>query len=303
MSLSKQLRLWRLGGLSPWEFVKRTASGWKDHQLSAKSAEFAYYSMLSLVPLLILAIAALARFPIVGMLERFELLLERTLPPDAYRLVWQQVEDIQAHSSSSLAIAASVVFLFGGMRLFVAMGEGISAAFGTKRRWVRAQGVSLLFTLGILLLLLVALALLVIGPNIVQWFLYTVGLEELEGPLAHGMRWTIVVGCLLLCTSAIYRLMPAVKLPWHWLSPGNVAAVGGWMLLSQGLRFYMTYFGQYNKTYGTLAGVIVLLLWFYLTGAMLLLGGLINGVIYRAAAEEEAAVIDENGDEETPSPR
>lgn len=279
-----------MGGLTPWQLLKRSAQGWQDHQLSAKSAQFAYYSMLALVPLLILTIAAIARLPLAGTLDSFERLLRRALPPDAFVLVETQIRDIQDHSNTSLAFAAVLICIFGGMRLFVTMGEGISAAFGvTRRRWVRAQGVSFLLTLGILALLLVALVLLVVGPNLLHWVLIMLDMEQLEGPLAHGVRWVIVTGCLLTCTSAIYCLMPAVKLPWHWLSPGNVTAVVGWMLLSQGLQQYVIYFGHYNKTYGALAGVIVLLLWFYLGGATLLLGGLINGVIYQAAAERDAA--------------
>ena len=280
-----------MGGLSLWQLVKRTAIGWRDHQLAAKSAQFAYYSMLALVPLLILLIAAIARLPLAGTLEKLELVLQRALPPDAFLLVKKQILDIQDHSNASLAVVTLFVFLYGGMRLFAALGEGINAAFGTetRRRWVRAQGVSFLLTLGILFLLLVALVMLVIGPNLVHRLLFSLDLAHLDGVLVRVIPWVIVCGCLLLCTSAIYCLMPAVRLPWHWLSPGNVTAVACWMLLSRGLQFYATYFGHYNKTYGALAGVIVLLLWFYLGGATLLLGGLINGVIYQAAAEKKAA--------------
>lgn len=284
----RDIHVWRFGGLGPWDFLKRAVVGWQEHRLSAMSAQFAYYSLLALVPLLILIIAAIARLPLAGTLQSFERLLRRALPTDAFDLVWLQIEDIQGHSNASLAAIATVVFIFGGMRLFVTLGQGVSAAFGTaaRRHWAGVRGISFLLTLGVLALLLLALVLLVIGPDLVHWLLVMLDLEQIEGPLVHGVRWFIVLGSLLICTSAIYCLMPAVKLPWHWLSPGNVTAVGGWMLLSHGLQLYMAYFGQYNKTYGTLAGVVVLLLWFYLTGAMLMLGGLINGVIYQAAAEK-----------------
>lgn len=291
MSAPENIRVWHLGGLSFWQLIKRTAVGWRDCQLSAKCAQFAYYSMLALVPLLILTIAAIARLPLAGTLVSFERLLRRTLPPDAYELVELQIQDIHKHSDASLVFVALFVFSFGGMRLFVTMGEGLSAVFGAEqpRRWISAQGLSLLLTLGILFLLLLALVLLVLGPDLVHWILDALDLQRLEGVSFQAVRLSIVTCALLLCTSSIYCLMPAVKLPWHWLSPGSVTAVVGWMLLSQGLRLYATYFGHYNKTYGALAGVIVLLLWFYLSGATLLLGGLVNGVIYRATAEEKLA--------------
>jgi len=290
MSVPQEIRVWQLGGLSFWQLLKRIGIGWQEYRLAAMSAQFAYYSLLALVPVLILTIAAIAKLPLAGTLDSFQRLLRRALPPDAYELVREQIQDVQDYSSAGLASAALLVFLFAGMRLFMTVDSGLNSAFGIQKRrnWFKAQGVSLILTVGVILLLLLALVLLVMGPNLIQWALALFEQQHLEGPLVHFVRWAIVTCCLLLCTSAIYCLMPAVKLPWHWLSPGSVIAVGGWMLLSQGLRLYMTYFGHYNKTYGTLGGVIVLLLWFYLSGAMLLLGGLINGVIYQAAAENKS---------------
>ncbi|REJ70121.1 MAG: YihY/virulence factor BrkB family protein [Planctomycetota bacterium] len=284
MPSPQETNVWRFGGLSPWQLIKRTAAGWSDHQLSAKSAQFAYFSMLSLVPLLILTIAAIARLPMAGALKNFHRILRRALPADAYQLIAEQIADIQSHSSATLAVAAVLVALYAGMRLFRTIGEGLNLAFGApRRRWARTQGVSILIAIGAILLLLIALMLMVIGPHLMRWLL---GLLEMQGYQRSILQWvriSIVVVCLLLSTSTIYCLMPAVRVPWHWISPGSVTAVVSWLLICRGLQFYVNYFGQYNKTYGTLAGVVVLLLWFYLSGASLLLGGLVNGVIYRAA--------------------
>ena len=83
----------------------------------------------------------------------------------------------------------------------------------------------------------------------------------------------------------IYHLAPAVDQPWHWVTPGSVFALVGWLLASHGLRIYVASFANYNATYGSIGGVILLLLWLYVTGVILLAGAGVNAEIWRAATE------------------
>jgi membrane protein len=90
---------------------------------------------------------------------------------------------------------------------------------------------------------------------------------------------------MLLATSVIYWLIPGTKVRWHAVSPGSLFATTGWVGVTQGFRIYVENFARYNETYGALGGVVVLLVWLYLTGSLLLAGGQINAVIHRAAEE------------------
>ena len=94
----------------------------------------------------------------------------------------------------------------------------------------------------------------------------------------------------------VYHLAPAVRQRWYWLTPGSAFAGIAWTAVSLGLRAYVSHFANYNATYGSIGGVILLLLWLYLSGMALLIGGEVNSVIARAAAErgeEIAAPLDE----------
>src|SRR5579864_2062822 len=94
-SIGRTARLWRFGGLSPWQLVVRSVRGYRENHFDARSAQFAYYSMLALFPLLILLIAALARLPFAGVLDNALDAMHNALPPDTYDMLAHQIRDIQ----------------------------------------------------------------------------------------------------------------------------------------------------------------------------------------------------------------
>lgn len=282
----------RLGGLSLWELAKRTYLEYCRNQLAAKSAQFAYYSILALAPLLILTIAGIAQLPVTGVLGGFLRLLKQGLPSDAYKLVEHQILDLQGHTTGRLVIVNLFLFVYGGWKLFLTMGEGLNAALGAppySRRW-RAHGVSLIFAVAVVAMLMFSLAALAISSLAAEKLLARLDLAESSQWILHIFRWAIVTGLLLFLTNAMYRLIPAVKFRWQWLSPGSVFAVIAWTIASQAFRLYVAWFSPYNQTYGALAGVVVLLLWLYLIGDILMIGGQINGVIHQATGEAPVAV-------------
>jgi len=282
----------RLGGLSLWELAKRTYLEYSRNQLAAKSAQFAYYSIFALAPLLILTIAGLAHLPIAGVLTGFLRLLNQGLPTDAYNLVEDQILDLQGHTTGRLVAVNLFLFVYGGWKLFLTMGEGLNAALGAPpyaRRW-RAHGVSLIFSVAVVALLMIALAVMAVGSLAAERLLTELELAESSQWILHFVRWGIIGAVLLFLTNAIYRLIPAVKFRWEWLSPGSVFAVLAWTIASQAFRFYVAWFSPYNQTYGALAGVVALLLWLYLIGDILMIGGQINGVIHQATGEAPVSV-------------
>ena len=281
-----------LGGLSLWELSKRTYLEYSRNQLAAKSAQFAYYSILALAPLLILTIAGIAQLPLTGVLGGFLRLLKQGLPADAYTLVEHQIFDLQGHTTGRLVIVNLFLFIYGGWKLFLTMGEGLNAALGAPpyaRRW-RAHGVSLIFAVSVVALLMLSLAALAISSLAAEKLLAKLELTESSQWILHTLRWAIVTGLLLFLTNAMYRLIPAVKFRWRWLSPGSVFAVVAWTIASQVFRLYVAWYSPYNETYGALAGVVVMLLWLYLVGDILMLGGQINGVIHQATGEAPVSV-------------
>lgn len=287
MSLAK---LWRLGGLSIRELLVRTLRERKSNQLDARSAQFSYYSMLAVAPLLILIIGCVAQLPLDDVLESFLRAIKAGLPVNVVRLINRQIQDIQAHSTWGLMLGAFALLAIAGSRVFLTLGAGLDAAYGVeeRRHFLRAGGIAFAMTFGVFVLLLLAMVLLVVGPMTAEYLL-----GRIESPVVHvllstGVRWGVACGFMLIAASVVYWIIPTVKVGWYFISPGSLFATVGWVLAMQGMRLYIENFAQarYNETYGALAGVVVLLVWFYMTGALLLTGGQINGIIHRAALTE-----------------
>ncbi len=280
--------MWKFGGLTPWDLIRQAVRGYNQHRLSAQSAQFAYYAMFTLVPLLIVIIACTAQLPIRGVIASMENAINQGLPTAVSQMLFAQIEDIQKNSTYSLIMAGLALLCWGGTRLFFTMGTGLDAIFEVdhRRTFLKAGGLSLLLTFGVLLLFLTSVILLVLGPELARLVLeyfYTPWLHLL---LSAGVRWSIACGFMLISTSVIYWVVPSVKLPWKVITPGSLFVVISWVIMLQGFRLYVENFAHYNETYGTLGGFIVLLAWLYLTGAILMMGGEINGVIYRSAKQK-----------------
>ncbi|WP_298867247.1 YihY/virulence factor BrkB family protein, partial [uncultured Gimesia sp.] len=173
-------------------------------------------------------------------------------------------------------------------RLFLTMGTGLDAVFEVdhRRSFWKSGGLSLLLTFGVLLLLLVAMILLVIGPEVARILLKNYNIPWLHLLLSAGTRWSVACGFMLISTAVIYWSVPSVKLPWKIITPGSLFVVISWVIMLEGFRIYVENIAHYNETYGALGGFIVLLAWLYMTGAILMMGGEINGVIYRSAREK-----------------
>jgi membrane protein len=288
-SIGRTARLWRFGGLSPWQLIVQSVKGYRENHFDARSAQFAYYSMLSLFPLLILLIAALARLPWKGVLDNAMVAVGSDSPKEIYELLISQIHDIQERSTVGLVTTGLGVLAIAGSQVFLTIIEGLNRAYRvqeTRPIW-HVYGLAFLLTIAASLLLLIAVSLMIVGPMLSTAFdRLNVSIPYVSTMLQSGVRWAVVCACLWFSTSAIYSLVPNVKLPWYWFSPGSVFAVVGWVLSSQGFRIYVENFSSYNKTYGALGGVIVLIVWLNLTGAVLLMGGQINGVIHRAETAE-----------------
>lgn len=276
--LPKTWEMWRLGGLKPKALLARAVRGFRRNGLDARSAQSAYYGLMLIPPILILALTVMSALPVEGLFESFGHEVSQALPEDAYNLLMHQVEDIRRRGGKGLVWLALGVFLFSGLKLFNSVARALNAAHGVEenRRVWTLWSISLLLGVGSFFLLIASALLMFFGPI-------------LDLPFAAWLRVVIVIVAGLLGTSVIYWAMPSVKQRWLPITPGNVFAVGAWLLMSRGLRWFVDGFGNYNETYGALAGVILVMIWMHLSGFAFYFGAQLNVVIFRAMKTDERA--------------
>ena len=284
-----QRSLFHLHGVSPWQVARRTFADIRTHDILGRAAQLAYYFFLALFPFLICVIASLSVF---GTADRGRALLfgifARFLPPPAFLLIATTFNDIlQSHGplKMSLGVVASLWSASMGMS---AVMDTLNAAYRVKetRSFLKQYAVALSLTVGLTVLLVVAVLVSVFGLRAARelpygtWWVRALRLAE----------WPLGLALLLLALAILYYFGPALKeRRWHWVTPGALAGVFLMILISIGFRIYLRYSNVASTTYGSLGAVIVLLLTFYFCGIAVLVGGTLNGVLERLATHATAS--------------
>ena len=143
----------------------------------------------------------------------------------------------------------------------------------------------MVYTVGIAGMLLAAAALMVLGPQVMEWLAGQIGMQEFVVTLWTILRWPLIVILLMFAVALMYYVMPDVVQEFRFITPGSVLAVVVWIVASLGFGYYVKTFADYNAMYGSIGAIIVLLLYFYISAAVLLLGAEMNAVIEHMSAE------------------
>jgi membrane protein len=282
--------LWRLGGLTWRELGRRVWLELYEGDLFTRAAALSYYFLLALFPLLIFLTSMLGYFAESGTELRTNMLryLGSVAPRSASQLVRTTVEEITEGATGgklSFGLLAALWFASFGMG---AIGETLNSAYGVResRPLWKLRLISLGLTAALASLTITALALVLYGGQIGDGLAKRYDLGGAFESAWNVLQWPIVLAFVLFAFALIYYHAPDLKhQKWYWITPGSLAGVILWLLVSFSFRLYLHFFDRYSLTYGSLGGVIVLLLWFYLTGAAILVGGKVNAEIEHAAAE------------------
>jgi membrane protein len=288
--------LWSgLQGIGLRDLIRETAHEFMRHDMSTYSAALAFRSLLALFPF---AIFLLGLVGALGQPEFFNWLLDQArvaLPQDGFRSVEEVIAEVRAQSSGgliSIGIAVAVWAASVGVRSLM---TALNVAYGVEESrpiW-KVYPLSILYTVGLAVMLIVAAALMLIGPQALQWLAGFVGLEETFIELWAWLRWPAAVLLLLFAIAITYYVAPNVEQPFVLVTPGSTVAVVAWVAASFGFSFYVPTFGNYGATYGSLGGVIVLLLYFFISSAVLLIGAELNAVIYHFVRTGAPTVAEE----------
>ncbi|HEU0140710.1 MAG TPA: YihY/virulence factor BrkB family protein [Bryobacteraceae bacterium] len=282
--------IWNLGGLTWRELARRVYGQILKDDVLGRAAQLSYYFLLALFPLMVFLMVVLGYLADTGtwMRERMLEYLAHVVPPSAFTLILDTLDAISNGGGSgklSLGLLGAIWAASAGMNAVI---RGLNIAYGVKeaRVWWRARLVAITLTLALSISSLFTLTLFLWGDRIGSFVAEWLGHTALFQTIWSWAQPVLVVAFLMATFSAIYRFAPNLEeQKWVATLPGAVLGVTIWLLASYGLRLYLVYFTNYNKTYGSVGAVIILMLWFYVTSLALLIGGEINSEIENAAAE------------------
>ncbi|MBA2549547.1 MAG: YihY/virulence factor BrkB family protein [Nocardioidaceae bacterium] len=255
----------------------------------------AYRWFLALFPGLIAAVMIYGLVTDPAQVQRQIASLAEGLPQSAQSLLTDQMTSIAQGSSSSLSIGLIVslaLALWSASAGMAGLVEAINIAYNEEegRNFFVKRGLALLLTVGFIVFLAVSVALVAVVPIVLN----QLGLGIVATIAAQVVRWVGLVLVMSVALALLYRVGPDRDAPkLSWVSQGAVTATVLWVIASVGFSFYVDNFGSYNETYGSLAGVIVLLLWLWITATVVLLGAEIN-----SEAEGQTARDTTKGDPE-----
>jgi membrane protein len=281
-------RVWNLGDLTFRQFVWRVLRRADADDVLGQSAKLSYFLVLAVFPLLIFLVALFGVLaPGTNMLQQLLAYWRRVLPGSAYELVLKTLQEISANAGGgklSLGLVGTLWAASGGMGAVI---DGLNRAYKVKegRPWWKAQLLSILLTIALVIFIVMALSIVLYGNRIGEFAATYVGLGAQFQIVWNIIQWPIGLGFVWLVFALLYRVAPDLHdLEWSHVTPGATVALVLWLLVSMGFRAYLRYFDHYGKTYGSLGAMIVLMLWFYFTGAAILLGGEVNAEIESIAA-------------------
>jgi len=294
------------------ELFKRTAREVIADNCLNLAAQLAYYFFLALFPALLVLVAIVSFIPIEGLLEMITSTLARVAPGEVITIIQDQILKVANDRNGGL-------LTIGLLGTIWSTSSGVDAIIGTLnaaydiqegRPWWRVKLTAIGLTLTLSIFIVLAFTLLLVGPTLAEkvasWFYL--------GPAFVWtwkiLQWPVVFGLVALAIALIYYYAPDAEQKWIWITPGSVIATFLWLLTSLAFKLYVSRFGSYNATYGAIGGVIVLMLWFYVSSLAVLVGAELNAEIEHAspygkdpgekvAGEKKQGALAEQRDAET----
>ncbi len=285
-SASPRWNPWKFGGLGWRELGQRLWTVSQKDEILGRAAQLAYYFLLALFPALLFLTALLGLLPLEQVLPELMTYLRTVLPADALSLLQRYLDSVVSGSGTDILSLGLLGALWASSSGVTAIMESLNVVYDAEetRPFWKVRLVAALLTIGLAAFIITSITLILYGARIGEWIANIVGLGWLFLMAWNVLQWPVAVILMLLALAIIYAICPDVEHDWRWVTPGSVFAVALWMGLSLGFKAYVDHFGNYNAAYGSIAGVIVLMLWLYLTGVVILLGGEINAQIEHAAA-------------------
>lgn len=268
------------------QFMKCLYSRFREDDVPALGAQLTYYLILAVFPFLIFMVSILGLVQLSGDSLINELI--RILPTETGETLSSILTEVVNSSSRTLLSFGMIATIWSASNGLNAIMKGLNKAYDRQenRPFWKVRGISIAATLVLAVVILFSMLMVIfgkiIGDYLFQWTGYSSSFEWIWSIV----KYVIPFAAMLSMFTLLYWVAPNEKLRIRAVIPGALFATLGWIVISLAFQFYINNFGNYSKTYGSLGGIIVLLIWLYMSSNIIILGGEINATLASARSEK-----------------
>jgi membrane protein len=278
-----------LSSLLRVQALKATVQEFQRDDALGLAAQLAYYLILALFPFILVLVSLMGTFGSQELASEVLGYFRQVMPQQAYEIIETFTGNIISGDAEAPELFTfGILFtIWAASGAFAALINALNRAYDVQetRPFWKVRVIAILMTLGLSVLILVGVLLLVLGPQIGEVIANLFGLGDLFELVWDVARWPAALFFMVLTVALLYYFAPDANQPFRWITPGGLIGVLLWVLASVAFNFYVSNFGSYDKTYGTIGAVIVLLLYLYISSLAILFGATLNATLVRMKEE------------------
>ncbi len=259
-------------------FFKHLLRRIKTSDVSGVAAQMAYFFLLALFPLMIFMVTLLGYLPIDP--NEIFTIVKDFAPSNSLSIVQETIQEVTSNQNGGLLSVGFLGTIWSASNAMNVVIKGLNHAYDVKetRAFYIARGLSILLTFAFIFIIAIMLILQVFGQQIGEIAFEFLGMGDEFLVVWTWVRFLLPPIVLFLVFAGLYYLAPNLKIKYVTVMPGAIFASVGWIIVSLGFSFYVNNFGNYSATYGSIGGIIVLMIWLYLSAMLILIGGEINAL-------------------------
>ena len=284
LNIAKKIKPLGFSGLSIYDVTIFFWKGLMEGAITTRASSLAFNFFLAFFPSIIVFLTLIPYIPVNGLQETLMELLNVVLPPSTNEITFQALDDIINNTRARLLSIGFLLALYFSTNGINSLIEAFNASYHIRenRPIIQQRILSLGLTLLLSFMLIIAMGLIIFGKFVVSYLTEYKLITQYAGELILYGKWFTILLVLWLGISVLFHLGPSIKSKWKLFTPGSILATLGIIITSIGFNYYINHFSQYNKIYGSIGTLMIILIWMYFNSIILLTGFELNASISNA---------------------
>ena len=289
LNIAKKIKPIGFSGLSIYDVTIFFWKGLMEGAITTRASSLAFNFFLAFFPSIIVFLTLIPYIPVTGLQETLMELLNVVLPPSTNEITFNALDDIINNTRGGLLSIGFLLALYFSTNGINSLIEAFNASYHIRenRPIIQQRILSLGLTLLLSFMLIIAMGLIIFGKFAVSYLTEYKLITQYAGELILYGKWFTILLVLWLGISVLFHLGPSIKSKWKLFTPGSILATLGIIITSIGFNYYINHFSQYNKIYGSIGTLMIILIWMYFNSIILLTGFELNASIANAKGKGE----------------